>query len=197
MLFQLTHVTPWTLDLLQGGFAADGEGCFTIFLTKNPLSIGWQVRVSFEISLDKKDLILLEEIQSYFGGAGVISSNTSRDTVTYRIQSLEQILNVILPHFDKYRLITQKGADYLLFREVVRMMQLKQHFTFEGTLAQEKIVSIKPSVNWGLSDSLKAAFPNILPMRSKKRVLFENPLIANPHWLAGFTAGEGSFKVRV
>ena len=34
-------------------------------------------------------------------------------------------------------------------------------------------------------------------MRSKKRVLFENPLIANPHWLAGFTAGEGSFKVRI
>lgn len=78
---------------------------------------------------------------------GVISSNTSRDTVIYKIQCLEQILNVILPHFDKYRLITQKGADYLLFREVVRMMQLKQHFTFEGTLAQEKIVSIKPSVN--------------------------------------------------
>lgn len=34
-------------------------------------------------------------------------------------------------------------------------------------------------------------------MRRKKRVLFENPLIANPHWLAGFSAGEGSFKVRV
>jgi len=33
----------------------------------------------------------------------------------------------------------------------------------------------------------------------KKRVLFENPLIANPHWLAGFTSGvrSGSFKVRV
>lgn len=76
-------------------------------------------------------------------------------------------------------------------------MQLKQHFTFEGTLAQEKLVSIKASINWGLSDSLKVAFPNTLPMRSKKRVLFENPLIANPHWLAGFTAGEGSFKVRV
>jgi len=117
---------PWFVT----GFT-DGEGCFTLFLTNNSnLSIGWQVRVSFEISLHKKDLILLEEIQSYFGGAGVISSNTSRDSVIYKIQSLEQILNVILPHFDKYRLITQKGADYLLFREVVRMMQVKQHLTF-------------------------------------------------------------------
>ena len=70
-------------------------------------------------------------------------------------------------------------------------MQLKQHFTFEGL---EKIVSIRASLNWGLSDNLKAAFPNTLPV---KRVLFENPQIANPHWLAGFTAGEGSFKVRV
>jgi len=88
--------------LFVSGFT-DAEGCFTLLLTKNPrLSIGWQVRVSFEISLHKKDLALLEEIQFYFGGAGKISSNSCRDTVSYKIQSLEQILNVIIPHFDKY-----------------------------------------------------------------------------------------------
>jgi hypothetical protein len=86
----------------------------------------------------------LEEIQFYFGGAGKISSNSCRDTMSYKIQSLEQILNVIIPHFDKYPLITHKGADYLLFREVATMMQLKQHFTFEGL---EKIVSIRASLN--------------------------------------------------
>ena len=86
---------------------------------KSEVKYRYKVRVSFEISpasgsffestilmmvksvnqkKNKKDLIF-KEIQSYFGGAGVISSNTSRDTVTYKIQCLEQILNVILPHF--------------------------------------------------------------------------------------------------
>lgn len=79
---------PWFVT----GFT-DAEGCFTVSLTKNPkLSLGWQVRVSFEITLHKKDLALLEEIQSYFGGAGKISSSSSRDTVSYKIQSLYKYL---------------------------------------------------------------------------------------------------------
>jgi len=90
-------MNPWFIT----GFT-DAEGCFTVFLTKNPkLSIGWEVRASFEISLHKKDLTLLEDVRSYFGGAGKISSSSSRDTVSYKTQSLEQILNIILPHFDR------------------------------------------------------------------------------------------------
>lgn len=33
----------------------------------------------------------------------------------FRVSSPKQILEKILPHFDKYNLITKKLADYLLF----------------------------------------------------------------------------------
>jgi hypothetical protein len=47
---------------------------------------------------------------------------------------------VIIEHFDKYPLITQKRADFELFKMVVKMLNDKSHLTIEGI---EKIVAIK------------------------------------------------------
>jgi len=63
-------------------------------------------------------------------------------------------------------MVTQKQVDYILFREVVMMMQLKEHLTEEGL---NKIVSLRAQLNWGLSDELKAAFPN--------SILHERPIL--------------------
>jgi hypothetical protein len=54
------------------------------------------------------------------------------------------------------------------------MMQLKEHLTQEGL---EKIVAIKASINKGLSDELRAAFPNVVAV---KRPLIENKVIPHP-----------------
>ena len=114
----------------------------------------------FSIVLHKKDLPLLEGIKAHFGGIGSIKKN-GKDTLSYRIESSEQISNIIFPHFNKYPLITQKFGDYLLFREVIELMKNKEHLTDEGL---NKIVSIKASINKGLSDELKAAFPQCIPV---------------------------------
>jgi hypothetical protein len=86
-----------------------------------------------------------------------------------------------------------------LFKEVVGMIQLKEHLTMDGL---EKIVAIKASINKGLSDELKAAFPHVIPVKRpivtplagsgvKKKFFFD------PEWLAGFTSAEGCFLVNV
>jgi hypothetical protein len=49
----------------------------------------------------------------------------------------------------------------LLFKQVVDLMKRKEHLTKEGL---NKIVSIKSSLNNGLSEDLMAAFPAILPV---------------------------------
>jgi len=41
-------------------------------------------------------------------------------------------------------MVTQKQVDYILFREVVMMMQLKEHLTEEGL---NKIVSLRAQLN--------------------------------------------------
>jgi len=81
----------------------------------------------------------------------------------------------VIKHFDKYPLISFKLADYLLFKEVVNMIQLKEHLTVEGL---EKIVAIKASINRGLTSELKAAFPNTVPVN---RPLVENKIIRDPN----------------
>lgn len=65
-------------------------------------------------------------------------------------------MKVIIPHFDQYPLITKKLGDYILFRAVVEFMKNKEHLTMEGL---HKIASLKASLNLGLSDKLKRAFP--------------------------------------
>lgn len=80
----------------------------------------------------------------------------------------------IVEHFDNYPLMTQKYGDYLLFREVITLMQRKEHLTQEGL---NKIVAIKASMNIGLSKKLQAAFPNL---NSVARLLVRTQKIPHP-----------------
>ena len=114
----------------------------------------------FRIDLHSRDLILIRKIQSFFC-VGTINLYESKNSVVYSVQSLRDIINVIIPHFDKYPLITQKKADYLLFKQDIELLNLKARSDIEGI---RKIVSIKASMNWGLSDTLITEFPTVLPV---------------------------------
>ena len=78
----------------------------------------------------------------------------------YRVSSLKN-LKIITNHFDNYPLITQKLADYLLFKQSIYLIQEKLHLTEEGLL---KLVGIKSVLNWGLSEKFKETFPNMIPV---------------------------------
>ena len=143
---------------------------------------------SFQITLHTKDKALLEQIQSYFGGVGSITKHRS-ESIHYRVDSVENLI-VILNHFDKYPLITQKWNDYQLFQQALMLIQNKEHLTMEGL---SKIVAIKASMNTGLSDELKAAFPDITPVQ-RPNVL--NCRIKDPYWLAGFVSPLYFFRMK-
>ena len=179
-------LNPWFIT----GFI-DAEGSFMVIVRKNPKNrTGWLVVVIFSIALHKRDMRILKDIQAYFDGAGSIRKN-GKVTFKLRIESLELISNLIIPHFDKYPLVTQKLGDYLLFKTVVEMMKAKEHLTDAGI---KKIVAIKASMNNGLSAELYAAFPNLKPV---PRPLVENKKVPHEQWIAGFTSGEGCYKIIV
>ncbi len=75
------------------------------------------------------------------------------------LQSVKDLINVIIPHFIKYPLITQKQAYFILFSLVVNLLNNKEHLTKEGIY---KILSIRSSMNKGLTGSLKALFLDIV-----------------------------------
>jgi len=125
--------------------------------------------------------MVLELIKAFFGGVGSITY-ASKDILHYRIASLHDLINVVLPHFDKYPLNTQKRADFILFKEIILLMINKEHLTIEGI---QKIVNFRASINLGGSENLKEAFPNTVPV---ERPVIEDIAIGNPYWFAGFSA---------
>ena len=100
----IVSINPWFVT----GFI-DAEGCFLLQVRRRNNS--WYVEARFDISLHKKDLELMKQIQEYFRGAGGISVH-GKDSYQYTVSSIKQINEIILPHFDKYPLITQKCSDY-------------------------------------------------------------------------------------
>lgn len=178
---------PWFIS----GFT-DAEGCFLVLVRKSPKNkLGWQLEVNFSINLHVRDIELLRLIQAYFEGVGRIGKerNNCRD---FTIGSLDQVITKVIPHFDKYPLKTNKYADYLLFKQVVMMMQRGEHLTIQGL---QKIINIRASINKGLSPSLREAFPNSIAVLRPSSAIANTKL--HPQWVAGFTSGDGCFKVSI
>lgn len=65
--------------------------------------------------------------------------------------------NIIIPHFEKYPLISQKQSDYIIFKNIIELINKDEHLTKDGLI---KIINLKASLNWGLSDTLKISFLN-------------------------------------
>ena len=89
--------------------------------------------------------------------------NVSRhglNTLQFRVSSIRD-LEKIKNHFDEYPLITQKRADFKFFMMIFYMIKRKVHLTKDGI---PKIVALKASINLGLSEKLKSAFPDVVPV---------------------------------
>ena len=138
---------PWWIT----GFI-DGEGCFSISISKNnKTKTGWKVQARFKMCLHIGDKPLLKKIMYFFGVVSIIKWKVQ--SVEYAVQSVKDLQKIIY-HFDKYPLLTQKKADYLLFKQIFNLMLKREHLTQEGL---RKIVAIKASMNRGLSPELKLA----------------------------------------
>lgn len=132
-----------------------------MIIRKNTKSrLNWRVEIVFRIGLYKKDLALLNLLQSYFEGIGSIVKQGT-DMYAYRVSGLSEILNHIIPRLDKYSLISIKRIDYLLWKQAVLIIKSGKHLSIEGL---QEIVNIRASINLGLSEDLKAAFPLFLTM---------------------------------
>lgn len=133
----------------------------------------------------------MEQIKAYFGDVGVITKSDAKSMCAFRVTSLKQIALAILPHFALYPLKTKKGADFQLWLDIVNIMLNAKSLTKDDL---HNIVNIRASLNLGLSDVLKAAFPDYIPVTRPSLPAQEVP---HPEWMAGFTTGEGCFFVKV
>lgn len=187
---KIYSIDPW---FITGLFAA--ESSFVVTILKNPrYKTGWNVQARVQIKMHEIDRALMEKIQKFFGGIGYISKPNNNLAVEFRVSTLNDIANVIIPHFDKYPLVTKKQADYILFKEIILLMLNKEHSTLEGI---QKIVNLRAYLNTGLTENLKKFFPDTLPSQRLERSKIPLANNLNPEWMAGFCTGESNFFITV
>ena len=69
---------------------------------------------------------------------------TSSKVINFQITKFSDIVNIIIPFFDKYPIQGQKALDFEDFKKVVEIMKTNDHLTVKG---YEKIVKIKEGMN--------------------------------------------------
>ncbi len=145
---------PWYVTGLT-----DGEGCFCISLAiRAKLRTGLEVRPSFSLSLNEKDLGLLEGLQAFFGCGWIRESKNDR-TFKYEARSIGDLTNKILPHFERFPLRGDKARSCAGFSRVCRMIEQGDHLQCQSL---REIVDIAYQTNLGKRRHSKATLLRVL-----------------------------------
>ena len=123
----------------------DGEGCFYVGINAHPeMKSGYQVLPEFTVVQHKRDVQVLHALKAYFG-CGVVRTNHG-DRMAYRVRSVENLLDHIIPFFEKHPLKTKKNVDFQKFRRILRLVKEGDHLTKEGV---DRIRAIAGEMNRG------------------------------------------------
>lgn len=123
----------------------DGEGCF--FVGVNPheeMTVKYQVLPEFVVVQHKRDIQVLHALKAYFG-CGVVRSNHG-ERMAFRVRGQKNLLEKIVPFFEKHKLKTKKRQDFMAFKTVLLKMERNEHLTVEGI---EEIKQIASKMNTG------------------------------------------------
>ena len=90
-----------------------------------------EVRPSLSVSQngDRAEVLLL--IQRYFG-CGRIRPDRSDRTVKWETRSLDPIRARVIPHFEKYPMLSGKQRDFERFAEICERMARREHLLPDG-----------------------------------------------------------------
>ena len=113
------------------GFA-DGEGCFSVTFNKSRRhKFGWDIRPSFSVSQNSERAEPLRIFENYLK-CGTIRPDRSDKTLKYEVRSISDLVEKVIPHFEKYPLLSEKMKDCNIFSEICRRMYHREHLTIKG-----------------------------------------------------------------
>jgi len=135
-----------------------GDGSFNLKIGNSATtSIGVRVRLRFGIGLHIRELDVIKGLATYFNllypltSKSVELSNTkykyittSLKVVSFQVTKFSDIVNIIIPFFDKYPIQGQKALDFEDFKKVANLMKTNDHLSIKGF---EKILKIKEGMN--------------------------------------------------
>ena len=127
----------------------DGEGCFSIGFvkqidrkekerTRRGYKTGYQISHEFAVTQGESSLESLKSLQDFFGVGALYKNrrydNHKENLYRFVVRKREELLEVIIPFFEQYRLRTTKQNNFTLFAECVRDMADEKHLTADGVI---------------------------------------------------------------
>ena len=83
----------------------------------------------FKLTQHSRDKELITSLIKYLECGNVYYD---KDCIQYTVFKFEDLVNKVIPFFDKYNIIGVKNKDYLDFKKVSELMKNKEHLTTEG-----------------------------------------------------------------
>ena len=156
----------------------DGDGTFHFSCSKDGKWV-----LYFKIAQSTYNLRLLYYIKSQLGVGQVSVSETSGE---FRIRDKKNIIQYILPIYDKYPLLTSKQFNYNLFKQAAIIM------TNDSLTKLEKDTLLNELKNQQMPDRyISSAW--ITQVNVKYLTRDAAITVISKFWLIGFTEAEGSF----
>jgi len=138
---------PWSSREFLSAYIfgyADGEGCFTVSISpRAKLLVGWEARPSFSVSQNGDRAEVLHALQAYFG-CGSIRPDRSDKTLKWETRRLEDLLGCVIPHFERYPLLSGKQLDFERFSAVCHLQATGAHRNRAGLI---EIVELARGMN--------------------------------------------------
>ena len=103
----------------------DGDGSFFVSFKNNK-----RITVNYTIIQDSDSKSVLTEIRDYFNCGKVYDLKLR--AVRFQVENLTDLTNIIIPHFMKYPLKTNKNEHFKIFCKVCELLLLNDHKTKEG-----------------------------------------------------------------
>ncbi|MBI3588911.1 MAG: LAGLIDADG family homing endonuclease [Candidatus Liptonbacteria bacterium] len=141
------------MDKLPGDYVAgfvDGEGCFALKFRRDvkherkgkPIYFYWDIE--FAIVLREDDGGIIQNIRDTLG-CGKISISR-KGQVRYSVNRIDDLLDKVVPFFERYRLRAKKRFDFELWTEALEILSRNQQ-----TKTKRKGIGFA-KVEWGRDD---------------------------------------------
>lgn len=126
----------------------DGEGSFSVSIGKHKTTkSGFEIRPEFEIELRVDDQPILERILITIGCGRIYDLSYDRygwyPHSKYKINNRRDLIDILFPFLDRYPLQAKKAESYVFFKQIVVMMDRKEHLTDKGF---KKIVKLRDEI---------------------------------------------------
>jgi hypothetical protein len=122
----------------------DGEGSFCVYFSpRSRMTLGWEVRPSFSVGQNTSRPEVLKLFLDHFK-CGSLRPNKGDNTMKFEIRSLKPLLEVVIPHFKKYPMLSSKQKDFEKFVAICTLLSQNYHLTEDGF---KKILDIAFGMN--------------------------------------------------